>query len=742
MRIIVSIFALMSFGWALAQHDTQQTDLKVGLVLSGGGAKGLAHIGVLKVLEEAGVRVDYVGGTSMGAIVGAMYAAGYSAKELDSIFQQLDFQKILQDEISRRARSLHERYLYDRYAVALPFNNFKLGFPRAVSKGQNLYNEFVRLLYPVSDTYDFSKLSIPFLCVATNIETGKEVLLESGFLPKAIMASGSFPSLFDLVEIDGQLLTDGGVVNNYPVDEIKAKGVDIIIGVDVQSALNERDKLASVFGVLSQISSFPMVNDMCEKSQKTDVYIKPDIEGFNVISFEKGRIIIENGETEARKHFERLKEIALKQRKSERFVQPVKKVDSFYLKDVHFHGNEHYSRSYLRGKLHLKELDKKISFQQLENGISNLMATRNFHSIHHQIRHTEQGEHIDFLIRENPERTFLKFGLHYDNLFKTGFLLNYTKHYALQTDDFLSLDVVVGDNFRYQFDYFVDKGFYISYGFRSKLNQFYRKIDPSLIANYDIEVSKINKLNVDAFDLVNQLYFQTLLGNGFVFGLGLEHRKIKIETENVFYSKNDVQMPYRENSHFGSTYAYLKYDSFNNAFFPTRGVYFNSHFNLYLLGSAYENFNQFSIGKAELGVAIPLFPRVTTRLTFDGGFTLGNSNVYSLDFFFGGYNKNAFSNYIPFYGYDFLSFGEKNYLKADLTLDINHYKKHHILLHANVAKVDNNLFESLNWKSYPDFSGYGIGYSIDSFLGPVELKCTYSPELKKAVWFFNVGYWF
>ena len=204
-------------------------------MLSGGGAKGLAHIGVLKVLEEAGVRIDYIGGTSMGAIVGAMYSAGYSAQELDSIFQQLDFDKLIQDKTSRRAKSLHERYLYDRYTVALPFNNFKVGFPRSVSKGQNIYNEFVKLLYPISDTYDFSKLSIPFLCVATDIETGGEVLLESGFLPKAIMASGSFPSLFDLIEIDGKLLTDGGIVNNYPIDEVKAKGMDIIIRVDVQS---------------------------------------------------------------------------------------------------------------------------------------------------------------------------------------------------------------------------------------------------------------------------------------------------------------------------------------------------------------------------------------------------------------------------------------------------------------------------------------------------------------------------
>ena len=477
MRIfLATIFLILSSPLLRAQDTTHKKDLKVGLVLSGGGAKGLAHIGVLKVLEEAGVRIDYIGGTSMGAMVGALYAAGYSANELDSIFRQLDFDKLLQDKTSRRAKSLHERYIYDRYAVALPFNNFKVGLPRAVSKGQNIYNEFVKLLYPVNEIYDFSQLPIPFLCVATDIETGKGVVLENGFLPQAIQASGSFPSLFDLVEIDGKWLTDGGIADNYPVDEVKKKGMDIIIGVDVQSPLAKREEINSFLSIFSQITTFPMIDNMPKKIKETDVYIKPDIEGFNVISFDKGETIINNGKIAAEHFLPRLREIAAQQKHTEE-RERIQKIDSFYLKDVHFHNNEHFSRSYLRGKLHLKYLNRKISFEQLNDGIDNLMATNNFHSINHQIRHTFEGEHIDFYLRENPQRTFLKFGIHYDNLLKTGFLMNYTRNYFLQSSDFLSLDLIVGDNIRYQFDYFVDKGFYISYGLRSKFVQFDRKLN-------------------------------------------------------------------------------------------------------------------------------------------------------------------------------------------------------------------------------------------------------------------------
>lgn len=318
--------------------------------------------------------------------------------------------------------------------------------------------------------------------------------------------------------------------------------------------------------------------------------------------------------------------------------------------------------------------------------------------------------------------------------------MNYTRNYFLQSSDFLSLDLIVGDNIRYQFDYFVDKGFYISYGLRSKFVQFDRKLNTKRLSNYRIEQSELNRMDVEAYDWVNQLYLQTLSGNGFVFGLGVEHRKIQFDTEQVHSISSATS--YSEKSHIGSLYSYLKYDSFNNSFFPSRGVYFNTQFNFYALASNYSDFNKFTTGKVELSFAFPILPRLSARVGLEGGVTIGGSNVYSLDFFLGGYNKNVFTNYSPFYGYDFLSIGAKNYLKSELVIDIQPFKKQHLLLLANIAKADNNLFESFEWKKYPDYSGYGIGYSIESFLGPIELKCTYSPEIRQAIWLFNIGYWF
>src|SRR5690606_3023965 len=143
-----------------------------------------AHIGALKVIEEAGIKIDYIAGTSMGAIVGGLYASGYSAAQLDSIFKVINFANLIKDNLPRGAKSFYEKSVSEKYALTLPFNRFKISFPQAYSGGQNIYSELIKVLYHVRDVDDFNKLSIPFLCIATDVETGEEVLLDKGYLPE------------------------------------------------------------------------------------------------------------------------------------------------------------------------------------------------------------------------------------------------------------------------------------------------------------------------------------------------------------------------------------------------------------------------------------------------------------------------------------------------------------------------------------------------------------------------------
>ncbi len=716
---------------------------KIGLVLSGGGAKGFAHIGTLKVIDSLGIRVDYIAGTSMGAIIGSLYASGYSGKQLDSIFKGVNFDDILNDKIPRSAKSTYERELSERYAITLPFDNLKVKLPSALSKGQNTFNLLTKLLLHVSKEDNFSQLPIPFFCIATDVETGQQVVLDKGNLPRAVKASGAFPSLFQPVEFDGRLLIDGGVVNNYPIDELREKGMDIIIGVDVQDDLANRTDLSSAPEILFQINNFRTINDMKIKSKKTDIYIKPDITKFNVVSFDDGKQIIDNGELATLDKIEILKQLKQKQYKQPLVKQVMKSPDSLNINYIETNGIEKYTRSYILGKLNLNQYSK-ISYNDLSRGANNVVATNNFDSFFYELKPEKNNTYrIVTNVTETKKTTFLKLGLHYDDLYKSAMLINVTKKQLLLKNDVMSLDLIFGDHVRYNFDYFIDKGAHWSIGLKSRYNEF----DQGIVANAflttaQIATTGINKINAQLIDINNQFFLQTLFKNDLVFTTGLEHKKLQVKTETILSSQNQNETVF-ENSDYVSLFGALKFDTYDSKYFPTDGMYFSAEGNYYLYSSDFSNtFSPFTIFKAELGYAHKIFDKLSINFSTDGGFKINPKANQFLDFVLGGYGNNFINNFKPFYGYDFLSIAADSYIKGSVNLDYQFYPKNHIIASANFANVEDRLYDTGNWFSLPDYSGYAIGYSYQSFLGPIEVKYSFSPETKQNHWFFNLGYWF
>ncbi|WP_423779056.1 patatin-like phospholipase family protein [Bizionia echini] len=743
MKYSLIVFCWFVFMTGFSQNQDSDNDIKVGLVLSGGGAKGLAHIGVLKVIDSLGIRVDYVAGTSMGAIIGSLYASGYSGKQIDTIFRDVDFDKIINDNLPRAAKTFYERDNSEKYAVTLPFDKFKLKLPSALSRGQNTLSLLSKLTLHVSDIEDFSKLPIPFFCIATNVETGQAVVLDKGSLAQSIVASGAFPSLFQPVVIDNQILIDGGVVNNYPIDELKAKGMDVIIGVDVQDDLATREELRSAPDIILQINNYRTINDMKLKAKKTDIYIKPDITDYTVISFSDGRKIIENGELATKKKMDDLNNIVKQQVVKPKKASVIKVIDSIRINTINITGNDKYSRSYVIGKLKLKP-EKKIEYTAFVEGVNNLAATNNFDSVVYQLHPTENdGEYnLDVSVLETQTRTFFKVGLHYDDLYKTGVLLNLTRKRLVFNDDVASLDFVLGDNIRYNFDYYIDKGFYWSIGVTSRYNQFKKNVPAaSLLSDEDLMAINVNKLDVELSDFTNQFYAQTLLGNDFALTLGAEHKRLKIISETILTSSSTEESTF-DNSDYLSVYGKLKLDTYDNKYFPNEGFFFDGDFHLYLYSSDFNNdFSEFSIGKATMGYA-KSFGKFSGNLTTQGGFKIGEDTSPYLDFVLGGFGNNLINNFTSFYGYDYLSIPGNSFVKATLTFDYELFKKHHLIAAANLANVADNIFDSGEWITTPNYTGYALGYSIETFLGPIEAKYTWSPEVKKGVWFFNLGFWF
>lgn len=751
-KATLTIIILLICSIGFTQNKVTNDSVKVGLVLSGGGAKGLAHIGALKVIEEAGVKIDYIGGTSMGAIIGALYASGYSANELDSIFKSVDVSLLIQDNLPRGAKTFYDKEDAERYALSLPFNNFKVSFPSAISSGQNIYNLLVKLLYHVKDTKDFNKLPIPFFSIATDVETGQEILLNKGYLPEAIMASGTFPSLFEPAEIDNKILIDGGVVNNYPIKKLKKLGADIIIGIDVQDGLANRDKLSSGTEVLLQINNYRTVNDMKSKAKLTDVLIKPSIEKYSIIDFALGKEIIESGEVAAQEKISALKKVAKQRGIVTKQNQSIKSQDSITVNKLIISGNQDYTRAYIKGKLRL-DIDKKISFNKLQQGINNLAATNNFKTIRYTLNSkpsldSEEEELILMLkIKENKNKMFIKMGAHYDDIYKSAAIINLTKKNIFLQDDVGSFDFILGDNIRYKMQYYLDKGFYWSFGLNSTFNDYNYEIDYNIIkSNFVVPDTGINNINISATDLTNQAYIQTVWNEEFAFSLGAEHRFLKYTTRTLQENDTDNNKDFRtifEKSNYYSTFAKLKLDTYNDKYFPSKGLYFNGDLHFYMFSSDYNNnFKEFSIAQGTIGTALPITNSLSLNIEAGGGFKLGNSNVRSLDFIMGGYGNNLGNGYVSFLGYDFISLTGNSYIKGHTRLDYEFRPKNHLLLAANFANIDDDIFRTAEWFKLPDYTGYGIGYGFESFLGPIQAIYSWSPEKDKGKFFFSIGYWF
>ncbi|MFD1614588.1 patatin-like phospholipase family protein [Gelatiniphilus marinus] len=740
--IILALLLIALFSAKAQTKGTKKHDVKVGLVLSGGGAKGLAHIGVLKVIDSLGVKIDYVAGTSMGAIIGALYASGYSGNQLDSIFNEVDFDNIISDDLPRSSKAFYERNNSERYAITLPFDKFKIKFPSALSRGQNTYSLLSKLTLHVSDINDFSKLPIPFFCIGTNIETGEAVMLDQGNLTQSVMASGAFPSLFQPVIINNQVLIDGGVVNNYPIDELKAKGMDIIIGVDVQDGLSTREELISAPDVLLQINNFRTISDMKKKVPKTDIYIKPDIAGFTVVSFSEGEKIIKRGITAAQAKAYALKDLAKYDSNKPKFKVKLHTQDSIRINSVALSGNEKYTRAYILGKLRLK-LNEKITFKDFYKGVNNLIATNNFDAFQYQFSKSmyNDGYDLSATVKETHITTFLKLGLHYDNLYKSAALVNVTKKRLFFDNDMASLDLVFGDNVRYKFEYLIDKGFYWSIGFRSRFNQFHKNVNAQLFFDDNqIATTGLNKIDIDFQDQTNQFYLQTLIKKDFAFSIGAEHKRLEIKSETVTTNNNEFVF---ENTDYFSVFGTLKLDTFDNKYFPKHGVYFNGDLHMYLLASNFNgDFDDFSIAKADMGYAFSVSDKLAFNLKTSGGFKIGDKSTQSLDFALGGYGNNFVNNFMPFLGYDFVSLTGNSFVKATLSANYQLFKNQYITFEGNWANVDDDIFDTGEWLTLPDYRGYALGYAIDTFIGPIQAKYSYSPEAKQGVWFFNLGFWF
>ncbi len=296
---------------------------KVGLVLSGGGALGIAHLGVLKVLEELRVPVDCVAGNSMGAVIGGIYAAGYTPREIEDILLAIRWSDLLDDRPDRRRVPYRRKQddLTFLSRVEVGFNHGRFQLPSALIEGQKLNFLLQALTIHTVGLESFDDLPVPFRTVATDLETGEEVVLDRGDLAHAIRASMAIPGVFSPVEIDDRLLVDGGLVNNLPVDQGRALGAEVVIAVDVGEPLRTREELESLSGVTRQVLRMMTERNVARQVGDADLLIHPEVEEFSTSDFPKAEKMIARGEQAARGMADELQRYSVSEEEYVRFKQ-------------------------------------------------------------------------------------------------------------------------------------------------------------------------------------------------------------------------------------------------------------------------------------------------------------------------------------------------------------------------------------------------------------------------------------
>ncbi len=738
-KTFIFLAILWSFVSMYAQHKDSLAHPKIGLVLSGGGAKGLAHIGVLKVLEKRHIHPDYITGTSMGAIVGGFYAAGYSASQIDSIFRKLPFDDIMYNRFARKYKYFFNKEHGKKYIISLPFSTHKMSakLPRGLNDSQKFFMVLAENLLPVSNVEDFNFLQTPFACIATDIVDGKQVLFNRGYLAEAIISSALLPSVYNPNELHGILLLDGGIVNNYPVKEAKDMGADIVIGSDVQGSILQKNQINDLPAIMDQIVSFGMYKKMPLKKAMTDIYLHPNIKGIGITDFEKIDTIIHRGEIAMEQRLKKIKNI--KELQSDKPIKKLhyQKPDSLSFDQITINGLNRFKREYILGKIDIK-CNQKISYKDFIDGIKNVYGTENFEKVHYRFKNENGKSTLFIYLKERRNKASMNLGFHYNDLYKINVIGNLKNRHVLTNNDLLSVDFIGGNHFRYNFDYIIDNGFKLSMGFHSSLHQFSHQVFSDDI--FPNEHYSINKLDFNYLQLTNEFYFQGNLSHFLYIRIGTQQKFKRVYTY-VFTSQEQEQNAYYfGNNHYFSGFASIHLDSRNNFDFPTKGVYlklkaiytpFSSNF--------YQDFKPFSQYILDLSYTQKLVSHTYLHSQVKTG--LHNSKRHSAEniFYFGGADHYFnFDNIIDYKPASALSISATKYFLPEMILDIEPFKNHHLFLGGHALYYDSS--DKLIALQPKDIYGYSIGYGFNSFLGPFKFNFGDLPRLHKTTFSFTFGY--
>ncbi|MBO4486632.1 MAG: patatin-like phospholipase family protein [Prevotella sp.] len=745
-KLLFTLAVVLMSGAAFAQNDSTAIGRKkVAVVLSGGGAKGMAHIGVLKVLEKAGIPVDIITGTSMGSIIGGLYAIGYNANSLDSMVRVQDWSYVITDREDLSRQSLSDREKQNTYVFSTGLTIGKRDLSAGgLIKGKNLAELFQKLCTGYNDSLDFTRdLRIPFACVATNIIDNSEVDFHSGRLPQAMRASMAIPAAFSPVRIGDKVLVDGGLKNNYPADLAREMGAEVIIGVTVQGAPKVTEDMGGTMSILSQIIDVNCKNKYDENLGITDLHLQVDTKGYGSASFSQAAIdtLIRRGEELGMRHWDDIialkKHIGIDDSFRPNILHPLRPkvmTEKVRVTSYSFENMTPQAERFLRQKFHLNKKDSIDA--KLEQEITTSMRVDLFYQTA-ECRLVPDGDGMRVILTAGDRKTVqLHAGVRFDSeenaALQLGLDIPWKTAVPINTDITLRLGKLMMARGELTIHPRSFTRPTLSYTFRRNDVDIYRDGD----RDYNI--------------LYNQFQAEFLPIN---YDLRHVNLKMGLRWDYMHYrsklgSDNSMQVTL-ENEHFFSYHASLNYNGEDNWYFPTRGARF----------------------KAEYAYITNDFAQLDDRSSEDGGKKAGLSDVnayWRMSFTFGSrftiqpmlYGRLLFGSVVPpvfgntiggewfahyveqqmpFAGIGNMEYISHHFLAAQLQAQQRIGTSSYLLFRVAGGQQADHLKDLLDHRT---LLGGQVAYYYNTIFGPVGGSIGYSNRTKEPYFFLNLGYVF
>lgn len=738
--LLLAAAFLLPAGVRLAAQPQAEGRPSVGLVLSGGGAKGMAHIGVLSVLEEMGVPVDVVCGTSIGSLVGGLYAMGYDAATLDSLVRAQDWDFLLSDRTSQREQDLATRqreatYLYTFMLSSLDKRGLGSG---GLIRGVNLANLFARLSVGYHDSIDFTRdLPIPFACVATDMVRFREVDFTSGHISQAMRASMSIPAAFAPVRMDSMVLVDGGLVNNYPADLARRLGADILIGVSLQKEQEvTADDIATTADIVNQLINVNTRHKYADNWADTDLPIRVDVSGYGTASFSARAVdsLILRGRRAALAHADELRALrrrvlgadtARYRRTATRTVGrsdtrlPIARVDFSRVSA----GDERY----LRRRYRLDQADS-LSLSDIESVIAQLRGPLLYTNASYSLTDTPRGLRLH-IEAEGKRACTVSVGARFDNEDKAavqlGLLLPLHTRLPLELEATGRLGQSSMGRAQATLSLRRQASLAVSYQFWHRDNDIYHAGDKAFNAvlnhhQVDLAVAGMQVRNL-LFDLAvraDRVDYTTDLG-----GALLTDGDLCDETLLSYHAR-------------------LHYNSQNRAYLPTRGSQLRVAYGLYTTnGLRYRRHTPVTTLSAAWQTHARLSPRLTLRpLLYGRAVTTAHVPTFLANYVGGSWFGHYLEQQQPLAGVGHIETTGQYFAAAQLTAQEEFLPKHFALLTLGGATEAGCPSRLLRRASL--IGGGSLAYAYLSPVGPAGLSLGYSSLTHKLYAFLNLGYYF